>query len=92
MAKDTNEYLDFEDADLAKDFGFTFGDEEEIIAPVTDEVTDLKKRLIALRKIYLPLLEKLAQDADKPIIKWPDRAPILKKQIEKLKSLTDVTL
>lgn len=87
-----NPYLSFEDKDLTDDFGFSFGNEEEMlaeaIAPVSNEVEDLKKRLEAIRKIYLPLLENLAKNADQPIIKWPDRRPLLKKQIAKLISLT----
>jgi hypothetical protein len=93
MVKDTNEYLSFDDADLVEDFGFTFGNEDDIvaeaIAPVSDEITDLKKRLEAVRKIYLPLLQNLAKNSDQPIIKWPDRGPILKKQIDKLTMLTE---
>lgn len=93
MAKETNEYLSFDDADLVEDFGFTFGNEDDIvaeaIAPVSDEITDLKKRLEAVRKIYLPLLQNLAKNSDQPIIKWPDRGPILKKQIDKLTMLTE---
>lgn len=89
----TNEYLTLDDAVLVDDFGFTFGNEDEIVAqaltPVSDEITDLKKRLEAVRKIYLPLLQNLAKNADQPIIKWPDRGPILKKQIDKLVMLTD---
>ena len=89
----TNEYLTLDDADLVDDFGFTFGDEDEIvanaIAPVADEITDLKKRLEAVRKIYLPLLENLAKNSDQPIIKWPNRGPLLQKQISKLKLLTE---
>lgn len=87
--KDKNEYL-FDADDMTADFGFTFGDEEEIIAPVTDEVTDLKKRLHAVNKIFMPLLEHLAKDPEKAIIKWPNREPLLKKQMDKLKQLTDV--
>jgi hypothetical protein len=93
MAKETNEYLSFDDADLVEDFGFTFGNEDDIvaeaIAPASDEITDLKKRLEAVRKIYLPLLQNLAKNSDQPIIKWPDRGPILKKQIDKLTMLTE---
>jgi hypothetical protein len=93
MATYTNEYLTLDDADLVDDFGFTFGDEEEIvanaIAPATDEITDLKKRLEAVRKIYLPLLENLAKNSDQPIIKWPNRGPLLQKQIAKMKLLTE---
>lgn len=84
----TNEYLTLDDADLIDDFGFTFEDEETVLAPATDEITDLKKRLEAIRKIYLPLLQNLSKNADQPIIKWPDRGPILKKQIDKLTMLT----
>jgi hypothetical protein len=93
MAKETNEYLSFDDADLVEDFGFTFGNEDDIvaeaIAPVSDEIMDLKKRLEAVRKIYLPLLQNLAKNSDQPIIKWPDRGPILQKQIAKLTMLTE---
>ena len=81
-----NKYLDLDGED---DFGFTFDDETDI-SPITDEVDDLKQRLQAVRKIYLPLLENLAKNDDQPIIKWPNRGPVLKKQIAKLKSLTEV--
>lgn len=83
---DKNKYLDLDGED---DFGFTF-DHEPDLSPITDEVEDLKQRLQAIRKIYLPLLENLAKNDDQPIIKWPNRGPVLKKQIAKLKSLTEV--
>ena len=93
MATNTNEYLTLDDAELVDDFGFTFGNEDDIvaeaIAPASDEITDLKKRLEAVRKIYLPLLENLNKNSDQPIIKWPNRGPILTKQIAKLKLLTE---
>mgnify|MGYP003351127209 CR=1 FL=1 len=93
MATETNPYLTFDDADLTDDFGFSFSNEDDIvadaIAPTADEVTDLKKRLEAVRKIYLPLLQNLSKNADQPIIKWPDRGPVLKKQIDKLVMLTE---
>ena len=82
---DKNKYLDLEGAD---DFGFTFDDETDL-APINDEVADLKERLQAIRKIYLPLLQNLSKNADQPIIKWPDRGPVLKKQIDKLTMLTE---
>jgi hypothetical protein len=53
------------------------------------EVADLKERLQAIRRIYLPLLQNLSKNADQPIIKWPDRGPVLKKQIDKLVMLTE---
>ena len=93
MATDTNKYLTLDDADLVDDFGFTFGNEDDIvaeaIAPASDEIQDLKNRLEACRKIYLPLLENLNKNADQPIIKWPNRGPVLTKQIAKLKLLTE---
>ena len=71
-----NKYLDLDDED---DFGFTFSDEEEIITSNTnynslsEEVDDLKQRLQALNKIFMPLLENLAKDSDKPMIKWQQK-------------------
>lgn len=81
-----NKYLDLDNGD---DFGFTFDDEADL-SPITGELDDLKQRLQAIRKIYLPLLENLAKNPEQPIIKWPNREPILKKQITKLKQLTEV--
>lgn len=89
----SNPYLSLDDADLVDDFGFSFGNEDDIVAeavaPATDEIADLKKRLEAVRKIYLPLLQNLSKNSDQPIIKWPDRGPILQKQIAKLTMLTE---
>lgn len=86
-----NHYIDVTDK---SDFGFTFTDEEEITTPVysslNDEVVDLKKRLQAVEKIFLPLLENLARDPDKPMIKWPNRKDVIERQIRKLKSLTNI--
>jgi hypothetical protein len=83
---DKNKYLDLDGTD---DFGFSFGEETDL-TPITNEVEDLKQRLQAVRKIYLPLLENLAKNDDQPIIKWPNRGPVLKKHMDKLKKLTDV--
>ena len=88
-----NEYLDLDDDD---DFGFTFADEDEIIetnhtySSLQEEVDDLKNRLVAIQKIFMPLLENLAKDPDKPMIKWPNRKDIIDKQIKKLNTLTKV--
>lgn len=89
-----NNYISLKDQD--NDFGFTFAHEEEIIetnkeySSLQEEVNDLKQRLIELKKIFLPLLENLSKDPDKPMIKWPNRKEIIDKQIQKLKSLTNV--
>lgn len=78
--------------DETNDFGFSFHDEEEIVSSsgVTDEVEVLKNRLRTLRKTYLPLLQHLAKDPDKPMIKWPNRKDVLDKQIKKMIELTEV--
>jgi hypothetical protein len=81
-----NKYFDLNE-DM-HDFGFTF-EEETDITPINNEVDDLKERLVAIRKIYLPLLQNLSKNSDQPVIKWPDRGPVLKKQIDKLTMLTE---
>lgn len=86
-----NHYIDVTDKN---DFGFTFTDEDEITTPVysslNEQVDDLKKRLHAVENIFLPLLENLARDPDKAIIRWPNRKEVIDRQIKKLKSLTTV--
>lgn len=88
-----NNYLDLADDD---DFGFTFANEDEIIetnkeySSLQEQVDDLKQRLQAVNKIFMPLLENLAKDPDKPMIKWPNRKDIIDKQIKKLTTLTKV--
>ncbi len=87
MAKETVTELD-----ESNDFGFSFHDEEEIVTSsgVTDEVEVLKEKLRTIKKTYLPLLQHLAKDPDKPMIKWPNRKDILDKQIKKMIDLTNV--
>ena len=89
---DKNQYLELGNFD----FGFTAVDEEEVIvtntnySSLSEEVIDLKKRLQACEKIFLPLLQNLAKDADKPMIKWPNRGDVIKKQIEVLLKITRI--
>jgi hypothetical protein len=81
--------------DEENDFGFTFSNAEEEIVTATstleEQVIDLKKRLQTLRKIYLPLLEDLSKQPEKPFIKWPNRKEVLDKHIAKMKELTEVS-
>jgi len=73
------------------DFGFTATDEEEynsIIAEKDDTVEEYKARLAEVEKIILPFLTKLLKTSDQPIIKWPNRKPILEAQIQKILNLT----
>jgi hypothetical protein len=86
-----NHYVD---VNTSYDFGFTFADEEDITKPVysslNEQVDDLKKRLQAVEKIFMPFLVNLSRDPDKAMIKWPNRVEVIEKQIKKLKSLTNV--
>jgi hypothetical protein len=73
------------------DFGFTATDEEEytsVIAEKEETVEEYKERLQQVEKIILPFLTKLLKTADQPIIKWPNRKPILEEQIQKILNLT----
>lgn len=83
-----NKYLDLDEAD---DFGFTFESEnnQELLSS-QEQIKDLQNRLKAVEKMFLPLLENLMKDPDKEMIKWPNRKPILEKQIKKLKKLTNI--
>ena len=46
MATTANPYLTLDDADLVDDFGFSFGNEDDVVAqavaPATDEIADRK--------------------------------------------------
>lgn len=73
------------------DFGFTATDEEEytsVIAEKEETAEEYKQRLRQVEKIILPFLTKLLKTADQPIIKWPNRGPILEEQIQKILNLT----
>ena len=49
---------------------------------------DVKAKLAALEKLILPLLVNLMKNPEKDTIKWPGRAPIIEKQIEKILAIT----
>lgn len=73
------------------DFGFTAIDEEEynsVIAEKEETVEEYKQRLEQVEKLIIPFLTKLLKTADQPIIKWPNRKPIIESQIQKILNLT----
>lgn len=73
------------------DFGFTAeedADYESVIAEKDETVEEYKARLHEVEKIILPFLTKLLKTSDQPVIKWPNRAPILEAQIQKILNLT----
>jgi hypothetical protein len=49
---------------------------------------DVKERLASVEKLILPLLVNLMKNPEKDTIKWPGRAPIIEKQIEKILLIT----
>ena len=49
---------------------------------------DVKAKLTTLEKLILPLLVNLMKNPEKDTIKWPGRAPIIEKQIEKILAIT----
>jgi len=66
------------------------------IRAVIDEVEERKGelnekfmgKLKELETLVIPMLKGLMKNADKEYIYWPDRTPILEKQIEKVYSIT----
>ena len=70
--------------DREHDFGFTFANEDELIVDTSRE------KLVQLRDMIMPLLNNLKKNPDKEMIKWPNRADVIERQIKKLKSLTNV--
>ena len=49
---------------------------------------DIKEKLSTVEKLILPLLVNLMRNPEKDTIKWPGRAPIIEKQIEKILAVT----
>lgn len=73
------------------DFGFTATDEEEynsIINQKENTVEEYKAKLQEVEKLIIPFLTKLLKTADQPIIKWPNRKPVLEAQIQKILKIT----
>ena len=73
------------------DFGFSAVSEEEynsVINKTAQTADDYKARLIEVEKIIIPFLTKLHSTGDKEYIYWPNRKPIIEKQIERIMKLT----
>lgn len=47
-----------------------------------------KSKLKELENLILPLLYNLMKNPEKPIINWPNRETVIKKQIEKITAIT----
>jgi phage-related minor tail protein len=77
--------------DIGDDFGFTAVSEEEynaVINDTTETADNYKKRLQEVEKMIIPFLQKLHSTGDKEYIYWPNRKPLIEKQIEKILKLT----
>jgi hypothetical protein len=73
------------------DFGFSAISEEEynsVINKTAETADDFKARLAEVEKIIIPFLTKLHSTGDKEYIYWPNRKPIIEKQIERILKLT----
>jgi hypothetical protein len=73
------------------DFGFTTVDEAEyeaVIAEKDETVEEYKTRLVQVEKIIMPFLTNLLKSQTQPYIHWPNRGPIIEKQIQKILTLT----
>jgi hypothetical protein len=74
-----------------EDFGFTTVDEAEyeaVIAKKDETVEEYKTRLTQVEKIIMPFLTNLLKSQAQPYIHWPNRGPIIEKQIQKILTLT----
>jgi len=73
------------------DFGFTTVDEVEydaVIAEKDETVEEYKTRLAQVEKIIMPFLTNLLKSQAQPYIHWPNRGPIIERQIQKILTLT----
>ena len=75
------------------DFGFTAVDEETVVEPIVTDVKttvdeETKKKLKSLEQLILPLLVNLMKNPEKDYIHWPNRKPMIEKQIEKILAIT----
>ena len=73
------------------DFGFSAVSEEEynsVINKTAETADDYKTRLQEVEKMIIPFLMKLQTTGDKEYIYWPNRKPIIEKQIERILKLT----
>jgi hypothetical protein len=82
------EYLD-----LSNDFGFTAVNETEVTEPILTEVkssvdSETRQKLQTIEKMIMPLLVNLMKNPEKEYIHWPNRVPLIEKQIEKILSIT----
>jgi hypothetical protein len=74
------------DIDDEFDFGFTAVDFDP--TAVQAEVDETKTRLQQVEALILPLLRNLQKNPEKEYIHWPNRAPVIQKQIDRILAIT----
>jgi hypothetical protein len=78
-------------ANIEDDFGFSAVSEAEynsVINKTAETADDYKTRLNEVEKMIIPFLQKLHSTGDKEYIYWPNRKPVIEKQIERILKLT----
>lgn len=73
------------------DFGFTTGEEfvaAEEVNTALQTVDQYKAKLLEVEKLIIPLLVNLMKNPEVETIKWPNRAPVIQKQIDKILAIT----
>jgi hypothetical protein len=68
------------------DFGFTAVDFDP--TEVQAQVDETKNKLQQVEGLILPLLKNLMKNPDKDYIHWPNRGPVIQKQIDKITAIT----
>lgn len=81
--------------DFDDDFGFSAISAEEYEARINRAaesaaapIEEYRQRLEDLESLIIPFLKKLRDTGDKEYIFWPNRKPVLDKQIERILKLT----
>jgi len=77
--------------EMEDDFGFSAvseADYNSVINKTAETADDYKTRLTEVEKIIIPFLTKLHSTGDKEYIYWPNRKPLIEKQIERILKLT----
>jgi septal ring factor EnvC (AmiA/AmiB activator) len=84
--------------DSEHDFGFSAVSEQEYNSAIKESVrtvetvkntlSETEQRLMQLEKMIIPFLKKLHSTGDKEYIYWPNRKPVIEKQIEAILKLT----
>ena len=92
LEEKVDKILEIESTQIAS----ALGEQSNSIRAVIDEVEERKGelnekftgKLKELESLVIPMLNGLMKNADKEYIYWPNRTPILEKQIEKVYSIT----